>query len=218
MVSREVLNRRAKRRQLYIIGAVAIIVLVAGAAVWAFYLNNNTGATCIPTAQLTCARFDTSMGTFEVELFRSATPATVANFVNLSQRGFYNGLVWHRIEPGFVIQSGDPTTRNGGGDRSTWGQYSGVQIPFEYNSTLHNYAGYLGIASTGAGVGGSTQFYINLKDNSASLDGKYAVFGKVVSGMNVVQAIGSVQVEQVGGQNEPVDPVFINSVTITAAP
>ena len=218
MVNRDALNKRARRRRLYIVGAVGVILLIVAGGVWAYYQNNNTGPSCTPTAQLTCAKFVTSMGTFEVELFKSATPATVANFVNLSQSGFYNNLVWHRIEPGFVIQSGDPNTRNGAGDRSTWGQYGGTPVPFEYNATLHNTAGTLGMASTGAGVGGSTQFYINLKDNSASLDGKYAVFGKVTSGMDVVQKIGSVPVEQVGGQNEPIDPVYITSITITAAP
>jgi cyclophilin family peptidyl-prolyl cis-trans isomerase len=149
-----------------------------------------------------------------VELFAQLTPKTVANFVNLSESGFYDNLVWWRIEPGFVIQTGDPTTRNGGGNRNTWGQgTSGVSIPFEYSASLHNYAGYLGMASTGAGVGGSSQFYINLANNT-SLDGKYAVFGKVVSGMAVVQAIGAVPVEAVGSIHEPVTPIYVKSISI----
>ncbi|MBI3840534.1 MAG: peptidylprolyl isomerase, partial [Thaumarchaeota archaeon] len=95
---------------------------------------------------------------------------------------------------------------------------SGVGVPFEYNSTLHNYKGYLGMASSGAGVGGSSQFYINLKDNSATLDHNYAVFGKVIQGMDVVLAIGSVPVEQVGQQHEPVTPVYVTSITILPSP
>lgn len=149
-----------------------------------------------------------------MELFNSLTPRTVANFVNLSESGFYNNLVWWRIEPGFVIQTGDPTTKNGGGDRSSWGQgTSGVSVPFEYNASLHDYEGYLGMASTGVGVGGTSQFYINLANNT-SLDGNYAVFGKVISNMSVVQAIGAVPVEAFGTLHEPVTPVYVTSITI----
>ena len=210
MVNREALRKRSRRR-LYIAGGVVAIALLTVGGVWAVFLNNNTAPACTPTSKLTCARIETSLGTFEVELYKSATPATVANFVSLSKAGFYNHLVWHRIVAGFVIQTGDATTKNGGGDRSTWGNYQGTLIPFEYNSTIHNRVGYLGMASTAAKAGGSTQFYINLVNNP-NLDSKYAVFGKVVSGMDVVQAIGRVQVN---GQDQPVDPVYVTAVTIS---
>jgi cyclophilin family peptidyl-prolyl cis-trans isomerase len=180
--------------------------------------TNMTSATAT-TPSLLYARINTSLGSFEIELFNSLTPKTVANFVNLVNQGFYNNLVWHRIQPGFVIQTGDPTTRFGGGNRSTWGESSsGVYVPFEYVSSLHNDEYYLGMASTGPKVGGSSQFYINLANNSASLDEKYAVFGKVISGYNVVQALGSVPVEQVGGQDEPVTPVYVTSITMISGP
>jgi len=170
------------------------------------------------TETLLYARINTTLGSFEVELFNSLTPKTVTNFVSLVNQGFYNNLVWHRIEPGFVIQAGDPMTRNGGGVRADWGaNSSGVYIPFEYAPSLSNKAGYLGMASTGAGVGGSSQFYINLANNT-SLDGKYAVFGKVITGMSVVQALGSVPVELVGGQHEPVTPVYVTSIMMIRAP
>jgi dolichyl-diphosphooligosaccharide--protein glycosyltransferase len=181
-----------------------------------------SSATSTATASLLYAKFNTSLGSFEVELFNSLTPKTVANFVNLVNQGFYNSLVWHRIEPGFVIQTGDPTTKNGGGNRANWGSSSSdIYVQFEYVPSLHNDEYYLGMASTGAGVGGSSQFYINLANNSALLDGKYAVFGKVISGMSVVQALGSVPVEQVGGpqgQHEPVTPVYVTSVTMVSGP
>jgi len=154
------------------------------------------------------ATFDTSNGTFTVELFRAQTPQTVANFVNLANTGFYTNLTWHRIIPGFVIQTGDLNTRNGGGDRATWGGYSSTQIPFEYDSSLHNKAGYLGMASTAAGTGGSTQFYINLSDNSANLDGKYAVFGEVISPMTVPNTLANTPTtnQYPNAQNQPVNP------------
>lgn len=139
----------------------------------------------------TYATLLTSNGTITVELFRAQTPQTVANFVKLANSGFYKDLVWHRIVPGFVIQTGDPTTVNGTGDRTKWGQGTSQSIAFEYDPSLHNTIGYLGMASTAAGAGGSCQFYINLADNSASLDGKYAVFGKVISGMNAVNTLAA---------------------------
>jgi dolichyl-diphosphooligosaccharide--protein glycosyltransferase len=147
------------------------------------------------------------------------TPATVANFVNLAQSGFYNHLVWHRIVLGFVIQAGDPNTRDGAGDRATWGTgTSGTNIKFEYNATLHNTAGTIAMASTAAGAGGSSQFYINLADNSQALDGKYAVFGQVINGMSVVQALAKVQT--VASNSQPVNPAdaYIVSVAIQYTP
>ena len=210
MVNRAAMKRRS-RRKLYIAGGVVAIALLSVGGAWALFFNGNTAPVCTPTSKLTCARIQTSLGTFEVELYASATPATVANFVSLSKAGFYNNLVWHRIVEGFVIQTGDANTRNGGGTRPSWGSYQGALIPFEYNSTLHNSPGYLGMASTAPAAGGSTQFYINLVNNP-NLDNKYAVFGKVVSGMDVVQAIGRVQVN---GQDQPIDLVYVTAITIS---
>jgi cyclophilin family peptidyl-prolyl cis-trans isomerase len=153
-----------------------------------------------------------------VQLFPASAPKTVANFVGLAKSGFYDNLVWHRIVPGFVIQTGDSKTKNGGGDRSLWGQgTSGTSVPFENDPTLHNSAGYVAMASTGAGVGGSSQFYINLVDNSAALDGKYAVFGIVINGMSVVQALGNIATNS---SQQPVDAskAMMVSVTIQNTP
>jgi dolichyl-diphosphooligosaccharide---protein glycosyltransferase len=159
-------------------------------------------------------RIRTTLGPVEVRLFPADAPRTVANFVSLSRSGFYDDLVWHRIVPGFVIQSGDPNTRGGGGDRSAWGSGgSGTQVPFEDDGNLHNTSGTLAMASTGARVGGASQFYVNLVDNSASLDGKYAVFGEVADGMSVVQALGRVPTD--GSTGQPIDPARARIVSIT---
>ena len=176
-------------------------------------------ATTTTTPSMLYARINTTYGSFEVELFSSLTPKTVANFVNLVDHGFYNNLVWHRIVKGFVIQTGDPMTRNGGGDRADWGKNSsGTSIPFEYVSSLPNDEYYLGMASTGPGVGGTSQFYINLANNP-SLDGNYAVFGKVISGFNVVQELGNAPVQTVDGvPDEPVPPVYVTSIAMISGP
>ncbi|OLD54911.1 hypothetical protein AUI46_06735, partial [archaeon 13_1_40CM_2_52_13] len=166
------------------------------------------------------ATLDTTNGTIVVELYRAQAPKTVSNFVSLAQSNSYSYLVWHRIIANFVIQTGDPNTKNGGGDRNTWGQgTSGQSVPFEYDSSLHNNVGYVAMASTGVGVGGSSQFYINVHDNSATLDGKYAVFGKVIAGMDAVNKLASSPTtnQYPGAPDQPTSPsaAMLISVTIS---
>jgi cyclophilin family peptidyl-prolyl cis-trans isomerase len=169
------------------------------------------------------AKLATSQGTFEVELFKSQTPTTVNNFVTLAQQGFYNNLVWHRISKGFVIQTGDPNTKNAQGNPCSWGVgTSNKTIPLEIVPSLHNVAGTLAMASPSNGLP-SSQFFVNLSDNSASLDGRYTVFGKVISGMSVVNAIGALQISSACGSSTdgpPAQPssALLVSVTILSSP
>lgn len=161
------------------------------------------------------ATLNTSNGTIVVELYRAQAPKTVNNLVSLAQSGFYSNLVWHRIVKGFVIQTGDPNTRNG--DRSTWGQGGSSQtVPLEIDPTLHNNIGYLGMARSSDPNSGSSQFYINLANNN-SLDGQYTVFGKVINsgGMTAAYAIANTPVNS---QSQPINPVYLTSVTISAGP
>ncbi len=158
------------------------------------------------------ASLSTTDGTIEVELYPAQAPKTVANFVSLAQLGFYKNLVWHRIVKGFVIQTGDPNSRDAGGNNNTWGQGGSSQtVPLEIDSSLHNLSGFLGMARSTDPNSGSSQFYINLVDNP-SLDGNYTVFGKVISGMNVALTIGNVPVYP--RSNQPINPVFLTDVTI----
>jgi len=191
----------------------------------------STTTTSTSGANGTYALICTNLGLIEVQLFPADAPKTVANFVSLAKSGFYNDLVWHRIAPGFVIQAGDPNTKNGGGNRSTWGQgTSGTNIPFE-NSSLTNAAGTIAMASTRGGTGGSSQFYVNLVDNSGptkGLDGSYAVFGQVINGMSVVNALAKIPIITAGCTSsppsvecdQPVTPsaAYIVSVTIQNTP
>ena len=118
----------------------------------------------------------------------------MANFVNLARAGFFNGLVWHRIVRGFVIQTGDPLTKNGGGDRRRWGTGGSSQtVPLEI-SGLKNGKGTLGMARSQDPNSGSSQFYINLADNDF-LNGQYTVFGRVVSGLEAAQKINNTAVD-----------------------
>jgi peptidyl-prolyl cis-trans isomerase B (cyclophilin B) len=198
--------------------AVALAIIIVVGVGWYSYTIYTTKPAAPIFAMVAVGYVNgTSIGSFEIELFPAYAPHTVANFVNLTNSGFYDGLTWHRSEKSPpVIQIGDPTTRNGGGNRSTWGDgTSGKQIPFESSNNLHNYQWFIGMASTGSGVGGTSQWYINMQNDTA-LDGKYAVFGEVISGYNVVNGIWNAPTEYVAaaGQDEPRTPVLITSITI----
>ncbi len=123
-------------------------------------------------------KIETTKGTVIVELF-SDVPSTTQNFVDLVSKGFYDGLTFHRYEPNFVIQGGDPTGTGGGG--------SGKNIPLEITAHLHN-KGALGMARSQAKDSASCQFYICLED-AHFLDNNYAVFGQVLEGMENVSQL-----------------------------
>ena len=220
----------ARRRKMTRIAAAAIVAIIAGAGLYIYisntYISNQgtttqestscTTGTSVLGAKGTYAKINTSLGSIEVQLYPSAAPKTVANFVNLSQTGFYNNLVWHRIVAGFVIQTGDPNSR-GGGNRSQWGLGgSGKTVPLEICSTLHNDYGYLGMARSSDPNSGSSQFYINVNQTgNTNLNGQYTVFGKVISGMDVAIAISKVPVNST---DQPITPVFVTSIKIQDAP
>jgi cyclophilin family peptidyl-prolyl cis-trans isomerase len=159
------------------------------------------------------AKIETSCGLIEVELFESEAPKTVRNFVELARSGFYTNLVFHRIVKGFVIQTGDPNTRNGLGNRSEWGMGGSERtVPLEIVSSLHNDAASLGMARTQDPNSGSSQFYINLVNNSR-LDGSYTVFGRVTSGMKVAEALANLSVDQNDAPRNPSE-ALMKSVSV----
>lgn len=210
-------KQRARRGRTYLLGTLALVLVIAVG--WYVYASAQSANMNQP-ATVVYAKLNTPHGLIEVELYQKAAPKTVTNFVNLAKAGFYNNLVWHRIVEGFVIQTGDQHTKDGGGDRSQWGTGGSPQtVPLEIDSSLHNYVGYLGMARSQDPNSGSSQFYINLADNSASLDRNYTVFGKVTSGMEVALAIANVPTyTQNPYKDQPIDPVFLTSVTISSSP
>lgn len=118
-------------------------------------------------------------GKIVAELYEKDAPGTVANFVKLAKQGFYDGLSFHRVEPGFVVQGGDPKGNGTGGP--------GYTIKDEFNMRKH-LTGTVAMARTAAPNSAGSQFYITLAPQPA-LDGKYTVFGQVVEGMDVVMKI-----------------------------
>ena len=134
---------------------------------------------------------ETSKGTFKLQVYKKDAPITSANFIDLVQKGFYNGITFHRYEPGFAIQGGDPKADGTGGyvDPVT---HQERRIPLEVkpgNQKLtHSAAGVLGMARAADPNSASSQFYVTLAP-AAGLDGKYTVFGKVSEGLEVAMAL-----------------------------
>ncbi|KAB2907735.1 MAG: peptidylprolyl isomerase [Ignavibacteriales bacterium] len=154
----------------------------------------------------TKALFDTSMGSFEVELFEDKTPKTVENFTGLAKKGYYDGVIFHRVIADFMIQGGDPTGTGRGGE-SIWGPKFNDEIVKELR---HTGPGILSMANAGPNTNGS-QFFITLVP-TPWLDGKHTVFGKVTSGMEVVEAIGAT--ETLKPFDRPVVDVVINTIKV----
>lgn len=171
------------------------------------------------------AHFETTMGEFTCVLYDQFAPNTVGNFVQLAQGTkswthpkdgkkmngvkYYDGVIFHRVINGFMIQSGDPTGTGMGGP--------GYAIPDEISPTLrHDREGRLSMANTGRKNSGGAQFFITLGPRS-NLDGGYAIFGQVVRGMDVVKKIGAVRVKAQPGMGEisrPIENVTIKKVRI----
>lgn len=148
------------------------------------------------------ARFATTLGDFTIELFADKAPATVGNFVALAKKGYYDGVIFHRVIADFMIQGGDPTGTGRGGP--------GYTIADEFHSDLkHDSPGILSMANAGPNTGGS-QFFITVVP-TPWLDGKHAIFGKVIEGYPVVEKISTVKTDW---GNRPLEPVEIKSVAI----
>ena len=144
----------------------------------------------------------TSMGNITIQLY-SDMPITTGNFLSLVEKGFYDGVIFHRIIDGFMIQGGDPEGTGMGGP--------GYTIEDEFTDNNRNDRGTIAMANAGPNTGGS-QFFINLVDNNF-LDGKHPAFGKVIEGMDLVDKIGKVKT---GAMDRPAKEVKILSAKVIA--
>ena len=148
-------------------------------------------------------------GVITAELYPELAPNTVANFVNLVESGFYDGLIFHRVIPGFMIQGGDPDGNGTGGP--------GYEIKGEFSANgfkndLKHTLGVLSMARTMAPDSAGSQFFVMVAD-APHLDGQYAAFGKVTSGIEAVDKIAGVRTDY---SDRPIYPIVINHISIVA--
>jgi len=161
------------------------------------------GCTQMPTKVLV----ETTMGNFTIELAQNM-PITVGNFEKLVSEGYYDGIIFHRVIPNFMIQGGDPTGTGMGGPN--------YKIKDEFVKGSSNLRGTISMANSGPDTGGS-QFFINLVDNTyldwdkQPFSSRHPAFGRVIEGMDVVDAIGSVETNRM---DKPLEPVVMTKVSI----
>ena len=146
---------------------------------------------------------ETNQGTIVAEMYMDKAPKTAGNFIELAKKGYYDGLIFHRVIEGFMIQGGCPDGTGRGGP--------GYNIPDEFGEGLaHTAAGIFSMANAGPNTGGS-QFFITLAP-TGWLDGKHAIFGHVTDGMDVVEAIGKTQT---GMMDRPSEDIVMEKVTVS---
>ena len=164
---------------------------------------NATQSLPVPGGDWRQVMLETTLGNITLALDPDM-PITAGNFESLVEKGYYDGVIFHRVINGFMIQGGDPTGTGRGGP--------GYRIPDEFSSNNKNIRGAVAMANSGPNTGGS-QFFINLVDNSVqpTFDSKYPVFGSVINGMEVVDAIGRVTT------SGPPNDRPLQNVTITRA-
>lgn len=147
-------------------------------------------------------KFVTNKGEFVAEMFEDKAPLTTENFISLVQQNFYDGIIFHRVIDGFMIQGGDPTGTGMGGSEKI------IQDEFG-EGLVHDSEGIFSMANAGPNTG-SSQFFITLAP-TPWLDRRHAIFGKIVEGIEVIRAIGSCEVDF---RDRPVEPIVMEKVTI----
>lgn len=198
-----------------IIISYAILAVIAGGAIYFFSTHRPSmeqATSVAPISQqsgIADVVLKTNKGDIGIDLYVEQMPITAGNFQKLSQEGFYNNTPFHRVINGFMIQGGDPTGTGTGGP--------GYTIEDEFIAGLSNVRGTISMANTGAPHSGGSQFFINLVDNTGldfdkpPMSSSHPVFGMVVSGMDVVDAIAGVQTD---GNDKPLEAVVIESVVV----
>jgi len=148
------------------------------------------------------AYFNTNMGDFKIELFNDKAPITVGNFLKLVDEGFYNSLIFHRVIPNFMIQTGCPQGTGYGGP--------GYTISDEINKELKHEKGMLSMANSGRPNTGGSQFFITVAP-TPWLDGHHSIFGKVIEGMDIIEKISKVKRDR---NDKPLQKIVINKIQI----
>ncbi|MCP3916513.1 MAG: peptidylprolyl isomerase [bacterium] len=158
---------------------------------------------------------ETDAGDMKAEFFPDKAPGHVANFVKLAKEGFYDGTRFHRVIPGFMIQGGDPLTKDENKARS-WGTGGpGYQIDAEFND-VHHERGILSMARSADVNSAGSQFFV-VHGEAGFLDNQYTVFGRVVSGLEALDTIANGACHKDGEGSRPVEPAQISKMTVIQA-
>ena len=168
--------------------------------------------TATPSSGEEVATIKTSLGDIKVRLFPKLAPESVKNFTELSKQGKYNDVIFHRVIPDFMIQTGDFQNKDGTGGYS----YKGPDTSFEdeFHPDLKNIKGAVSMANSGPNTNGSQFFIITADAGYPSLDNKHSVFGQVYEGQDIADKISMVETESEGEGSTPIDPPKIESITI----
>lgn len=211
----KILSKRINRN---IVRAVLTIISVAFIFCATACQNNKNNYNYENEGEVKMVTIEMKSGkSIKLELYPEQAPITVENFINLAENGFFDGIYFHRIIPGFVIQGGDPTgTGTGGSEQNIKGEFKANGV----NNQISHKRGVISMARAGTYTSGfdtgSSQFFICLDDNTvASLDGYYAAFGKVVEGMDVVDEIAAVKTDYSDAPTIVGDEITIKTVTVS---
>ena len=197
---------------------IAMAVLLAAAVSFAAAQETKSGGKGKKVAARdyanTIATLQTDAGDIQIKFFYDKAPNHVKNFVDLSAEGFYNGTVFHRVIPGFMIQGGDPNTKKPEDPNHLWGTGGNGtnRLKAEFNDTPHK-RGVVSMARAADPNSASSQFFIVVKDSNF-LDNQYTAFGEVISGMDVADKIATAPR---GANDRPNQPVHIKKVLLSQA-
>lgn len=217
--------RAGLMRRMAVVAAIGVAVVACASPVPSRVAPGDCPTSAPTAAEATTILADaetavvtTNLGTFRIELYPDAAPIATANFVALARCGFYDQVSFHRVIPDFVIQAGDPLTRTRHDEFDGIGRGGpGYSFQIEPPADGYSYEPYVvAMANAGGTDTNGSQFFIDLENLNARLDRLYTIFGKVVEGTDVVDAIGLVPT---GGppRDVPTEPVIIESITVESA-
>ena len=192
------------KNMFFIVGIIVILILILVLNIFINKKNDEKENENLLTGKHYVEITVKNYGKIDLELDADAAPITVTNFINLVNDNFYDGLTFHRIIDGFMIQGGDPLGNGtGGSDKTIKGEFSDNGV----NNSISHVRGVISMARSNSNDSASSQFFI-VHEDSTFLDGKYAAFGKVTSGMDIVDKLAKVKVEDDNGtvskENQPI--------------
>jgi peptidyl-prolyl cis-trans isomerase B (cyclophilin B) len=193
---------------------LALMVVCALPLAGAAQATKGKGKKVAPDYANTIATLQTDLGDIQIKFFYDKAPKHVENFIDLSAKGFYDGTFFHRVIPNFMIQGGDPNTKNPETPTTQYGTGGNGtnRLKAEFNDTSHK-RGIVSMARSSDPNSASSQFFIVVKD-SPFLDNQYTAFGEVISGMDVADKIATAPR---GGNDRPNTPVHIKKVILSQA-